>query len=150
MSTLYFWSIWCYFNGQKSCFSFKSKNISKWPQNLWTVVYIYTLCHYTVIALILYLDYSMYSILHHKIQWPTCQLAACKLLENSRQPLYSVFTKPQLLHMQRQKVYQSSWIFWQIILTCSHLHVLGETEFWWCFCTMTHSCFSSLSFLSLI
>ena len=32
MSTLYFWSFWCYFNGQKMCFSFKNKNISKWPQ----------------------------------------------------------------------------------------------------------------------
>ena len=32
MSTLYFWSIWCYFNGQFFCFSFKNKDISKWPQ----------------------------------------------------------------------------------------------------------------------
>jgi hypothetical protein len=32
MSTLSFWSIWCYFNQQKMCFSFKNKDISKWPQ----------------------------------------------------------------------------------------------------------------------
>ena len=28
----HFWSIWCYFNGQKMYFSFKNKDIFKWPQ----------------------------------------------------------------------------------------------------------------------
>ena len=32
MSAMYFWSIWCNFNGQKICFSFKSPNF-------WKVVY---------------------------------------------------------------------------------------------------------------
>jgi hypothetical protein len=41
MSTLYFWTIWCYFNGQKICFSFKNKYISKWPQTFeWYCIYI--------------------------------------------------------------------------------------------------------------
>ena len=35
MSTLYFWSIWCYFNGHFFCFSFKNKDISKYMFLCW-------------------------------------------------------------------------------------------------------------------